>query len=71
VTRTPQAPADDAVLRVGDRVRMHLDFSKWIGTRPTAILVVASLTRTKDDVVILALRWGPSAAPGGPEIADR
>lgn len=65
-----KAPADDAVLRPSDKVRVSFDFSLWVGRHPTAVLRVATITRTDDDVIILGLRWGPSASPGGPEVVD-
>ena len=61
--------ADDTVLRPGDKVRVAFDFARWVGRHPTAVMTVASITRTEDDVTILGLRWGPSASPGGPEVA--
>jgi hypothetical protein len=65
-----KAPADDAVLRVGDRVRAHLNFSRWIGRHPTAKLVVGTLTRTPDGTVILGLHW-PTEDGRGPSDVDR
>lgn len=62
--RTPKAPADDAVLRPGDKVRVSFDFARWVGRHPTAVLTVATITRTPDGVMILGLRWSPSAPPG-------
>ena len=68
MSRTPKRPADDAVLRPGDRVRVAFDFARWVGRHPTAVMTVATITRTEDGVTILGLRWAPSATPGGPEV---
>jgi hypothetical protein len=64
-----KAPVDDAVLRPGDRVRVAFDFARRVGRHPTAVLTVATITRTESGVTILGLRWAPSAQPGGPEVA--
>ncbi len=59
------------MLRPGDRLRVSFDLARWVGRHRTAVLTVATITRTPDGITILGLRWGPSATPGGPEIADR
>ena len=65
MSRTPQAPTDDTVLRADDKVRVSFDLARRVGRRPTAaVLTVTTLARTKDGVAILGLRWGPSASPG-------
>jgi hypothetical protein len=52
--------AEAAVLRPGDRVRVAFDFARWVGRHPTAVLVVGSITRTREGVTILGLRWPPA-----------
>ena len=64
VSTSPSDPSD-AVLRVGDRVRVHLNFARWVGKRPTSRLVVATIARTPDGTVILGLHWSPSEDVSG------
>jgi hypothetical protein len=47
---TTEAQADDAVLRPGDRVHVAFDFARWVGRHPTAVMTVATITRTEDGV---------------------
>ena len=59
------APTNDTVLRPGDRVRVCFGFARWVGRHATAVLTVATLTRTEDGVTILGLQRPPARASGG------